>query len=531
MIKESFGRRLEYAIRTIYPCTVCLLLSLLFRWGGDITFLSYVVSVVAASRHFGKWQLNAWGISYSCLIGAALGTIIGLTTANSAVLAVCLFVGIMWVDRCSAFDALSRVLTLVCVILGALFPSLSNNEVTGVKSFVTLLMIMYIPFAVIGFTLLFPFPSLAADVAKKSMGNLCKNLNRVVQTQTKAYCNNELMEFYLSDAENIIDEFLLPELESMEELIPFIEYEAVVFNSLIHLAPSLRHFISTSRSILIHANLQRNLIRKSVGNTTHAVFLYHLEPALHDISADIKRALTVASRHIESNNRTYVDEYYETFGFISSLVLQSLCELLQASGSGRGGWSSIRHYALGVWAASTAVPWPWRGHSEVDAFAFSHRRHAPARLSRSSADDVVYTAVGRDVAIGAPENRDEDGDLESGIGLELGLGLGPTDDNIGGGTHEFDDLIACMEVKKANLLYGYHCLRQVFIYREYHRWAHFHESFSVGVVSEHDRCCGSHQVFINADSVLNSHSPLEDLEVLGSRVAHDNSSLGLLNLG
>lgn len=563
MIRESIGRRLEYAIRTVYPCTVCLLLSLLFSWGGKLTFLSVILSVVGAVRHFGRWQLNAWGILNSCLIGAVLGTIIGLITGNTIALSICLFVAIIWVDRCSAFQPLSRVLTLVAVILGAVFPSMSNNQVIGIKSFITLLMIMYIPFAVIGFTLLFPFPSLAADAAKKSVGNICKYVDRIVRTQAKAYCNIDLREFYLSDVENIIDEFLYPEIELLEELIPFIEYEAIVFPSLVHLAPSLRYLITIVRSVLIHANLQRSLIRKSVENATHLVFLYHLEPVLHSISTDIRQALDMVATHIVSNNRTCIDDYWDACNCTAVSIARQFNECLMNFGSIRDAfnWPSIRYHILRMWVVSV----PWRGRREVDAFAFNHIRRTTARLNSNSkifnvngVDNVTYTAA---------VDIDARADSLSGVELELGMGqrddAGPIPSPVAGAVmspqdtassnlQRYGKLVSEMEAKKTSLLYGYHCLRQIFIFGEYYRWAHFNESFSdatatdgelganensgplnTGPKRNRSRAFSSHLIGIDGDctSVLHTHSSVADLQVLGDRVASDNHSLGLLNLG
>jgi hypothetical protein len=505
--------------------------------------LSYVVSVVAAVRHFGKWQQNAWGILYSCCIGAALGTLIGLATGERAVLAICLFMGIMWVDRCSAFDAISRVLSLLLVILGALFPTLSNNEVMGVKSFITLLLIMYIPFAAIGVTLLFPFPALAADDAKRSVGRVCGLVDRLVRAQTQAYCNLDLREFYLSDAETTVDELLLPEIELLEELTPLIEYEAVVFPSLRHLAPSIRFLIGIVRSILVHANLQRNLIRKSVDNATHAVFLYHLEPVLDSISTDIGQALSTVCVHVRDANRTCVDVYYESCGQAAALVLAQLhdcCRLLL------GSWSLTMYSGLdlGVWAAtaSASVAWPWRGRREVDAFAVRHRRRVPERLSSSrracttgaSTADVVYTAVD---SVGDAQSAatGTDVDLLSAIEMGHAVGAGAVAGNgVITGTVGFDALVAGMEVKKANLLYGYHTLRQVFVYREYHLWPHYHSSYCQhsGPAGGSFRAARHLGIGVGCgESVLNGQSPVADLEVLGSRVAFDNNALGLLNLG
>lgn len=83
--------------------------------------------------------------------------------------------------------------------LGALWPKLSNGLVIGLAPFQYIVLIVCIPYAITGATLLFPRLTLASFAAQHKVSTVCETLNSAVSALVRGFCAADHADLYTAE--------------------------------------------------------------------------------------------------------------------------------------------------------------------------------------------------------------------------------------------------------------------------------------------------------------------------------------------
>ena len=197
-LSATAKRKFVLSIRTAYTVLLCITLTYYLDFGSSGAYLAPIYSAISGgSLYVGQWQGDMWRSVYATPICGGIGVIIGLVSAEIIPLQLILqFIALTWMNRISAWDRLPKVIGGVSMILGVLWPSVSNGYLTGRVAITYIIMIHYIPYLITGITLFFPYISLATYAAQKKVDDVCIKLNSASVALTRAFCATDYVDLY-----------------------------------------------------------------------------------------------------------------------------------------------------------------------------------------------------------------------------------------------------------------------------------------------------------------------------------------------
>ena len=197
-LSATARRKFLLSIRTAYTVLICITLTYYLDFGASGAYLAPIYSAISGgSLYVGQWQGDLWRSVYATPICGGIGVIIGMLSYHIVPLQLIMkFIAINWMNRISAWDRLPKVIGGVSMILGVLWPSVSNGHLTGRVAFTYIIMIHYIPYIITGVTLCFPYVSLATYAAQKKVDDVCTKLNSATVALTRAFCATDYVDLY-----------------------------------------------------------------------------------------------------------------------------------------------------------------------------------------------------------------------------------------------------------------------------------------------------------------------------------------------
>ena len=112
--------------------------------------------------------------------------------------------GMTLINRVSVWERLSKVIGGVCYLLGVMWPTVLNEQISPSSAMQQLMMIMMVPWLITGVCLLFPFPSLAAYAAQRKVESVCKKLNAALTATNAAFCATDYADLYTTHATHLL---------------------------------------------------------------------------------------------------------------------------------------------------------------------------------------------------------------------------------------------------------------------------------------------------------------------------------------
>lgn len=285
-LSKSTKDRLYFAIRTVLPSTICILLMTYsgFQWGA-LSYLSSIFAVIFSVMHLGRWQINCWYIMWSCFTGSLWGVIVGSTYQNAALHIVLFFLTTLWIDRCKILKQAPKTIMFIVFVISSLGPFLGAST-SGGQALLGLMLLIGIPMTVVGIVTLFPYPVLGANDAKNIVRNLRTLVKRVTTAQILAFVHYDYVDVYNAEVDSIICD-IRKEISLLTPLVEVVTYEAMIFTSLKPLVPFLCTFIKAITTLLVHILGQSQMLKMIISNLTHMSYVNHLEASLHGIRKDI----------------------------------------------------------------------------------------------------------------------------------------------------------------------------------------------------------------------------------------------------
>ncbi|RYH30274.1 hypothetical protein EON65_05730 [archaeon] len=285
--------QIKFSLRTAWSVFLTIMLMKWWEWSPIALYLSPVITIIASSMYFGLWQENFFNMSYGVIIGTAIGVLIGLAYKITPLHIVLIFVALTWINRMPQWDRLTQILSSLSMMLGAVWPFLTDGSVMGLNSFAIVLSINFIPYLITGFSLLFPRLALATYHARFQALLVCRKLS----SMTVAIYDDVdicLAEFDQHHSEVVAD------LAALKSLARHVDYERIVFRSVQHLPASLMVFIEISELIVQELLGIRDMMKKISFNTTHSKFASHLKPFLVDLAVEMEISLSMVGEHFDS---------------------------------------------------------------------------------------------------------------------------------------------------------------------------------------------------------------------------------------
>jgi hypothetical protein len=313
-------RRLQFACRTSYSVLLCWLLSGCWSWAGPLTYLSLAISIISATMYFGLWQSNTWKIMYSSFFGSFSGAVVSLTWPSPALFVLLFFLGIVALNKISLWDQFAKIIGGLCFVISAL--SQASQPQSPVAVFGAVMLVVNIPAAITGITLLAPIPNLAATscvwrvrivqtavlpceltmLRPPQVNEVSLKLGEALALHLQAFCEPEYTELYESEAAMLASR-CQDLLSALPSLAAHAEQEACLFPSLGGLAAAVRAFAAGAASVLVEAQCMRDAHSRIVANTTHAKYVAALEGSLREHLSLVRSLLALYAEAISSYPR------------------------------------------------------------------------------------------------------------------------------------------------------------------------------------------------------------------------------------
>lgn len=94
---------------------------------------------------------------------------------------------------------LLNVFILLFPVVGTLWPTLSRGVIIGLEPFKYVVLIVCIPYAITGVTLLFPRLTLASFAAEDKVSKICTTLNSAVSALVRGFCAADYADLYTAE--------------------------------------------------------------------------------------------------------------------------------------------------------------------------------------------------------------------------------------------------------------------------------------------------------------------------------------------
>ena len=213
-----------------------LLFSLLalqaWSWG-SLSFLSPVLSVLTATKYMGELQTVYWSVVYSTVLCSPLGVVMGYTWEYKYLQLLCVFLGILIINKCESWTPLAKVFGALCYMLGVLLPTVTGGDSTknSLQVCIQLILVTNVPILITGVSLLLPQPMLSLDKCQEVVASLCNKLSITTDSLVDAFLFPDQADLYSSMANQyMIEAGAL--LDSLRQLQSTLKKESFLFSSL-----------------------------------------------------------------------------------------------------------------------------------------------------------------------------------------------------------------------------------------------------------------------------------------------------------
>ena len=230
LVNLTSSRRVLLAIKTAYTTAITLILVAndSIRWAGEYTYVAALIANSASVYTFGEWQVLTWGILYSTIIAAFMSSISSLVYNQKSLLLILLFIGLIWINRNSLWTPKAKAFGCISYLLGTVFPILTNGDFIGMKCFIAVIGIILIPVGVTGFTLLFPYTSLALPEFAKTAITISEDMTKLFAIITKSFQSKDFSDLYIAEA-NLLYKKIQTKIKYLQTLSPAAEAEVQLF--------------------------------------------------------------------------------------------------------------------------------------------------------------------------------------------------------------------------------------------------------------------------------------------------------------
>lgn len=225
--------------------------------------------------------------------------IVGLCWNNFPLQIIVLFLCLVWVNKCSSFEQLSKVIGGLVVVLGGLWSTLTNGQISGFRAFISLVRLVCLPYALTGLTLLLPYPSLATDRAISVCASISTSTTTAMRILVKSFCSTDYTDLYASQLEGCLQDMQVA-VSELEQLLPLCECECMVFTSLKKRFPSLKRFCDISAKLIFELENIRD-IRVKILNEVQAEFVSYLQADMVLIIDNLSKMIEIFVKELEND--------------------------------------------------------------------------------------------------------------------------------------------------------------------------------------------------------------------------------------
>ena len=329
-------RRLELGFRSAYSSALCLLLLNFVSFGGALTYIAPVLSVISNPLFVGHWLDTMWQVTYSAVIGSISGTLIAYSwTVDINLMLFLLFIALTAINRVSCWERVPKVIGSLTCMLSAVFPSITDGETIGATCLMYMLGMSIIPYALTGISLLFPLPKLASTTALKQVTLITRNFRRIVQYLTIGFNSSESIDLYSTEADYLFKETELI-LDDLQVLCRYVANESIYLSSKTSrtLPSALSEFVALYVQLLEELRgIQRMLLRIPM-NHTQTTFARHMKESLQAYTNNVCDILQLICDYLHSLDRYKYTTFTTLYLYLCScLPHRSTAPLLSAPSS------------------------------------------------------------------------------------------------------------------------------------------------------------------------------------------------------
>lgn len=244
--------------------------------------------------------MNFYKVIIATVVGGGLGILIGYSYETKPLQLVLFFIASSWVNKMPGWDRSSMVLGTLAMILGSVWPNLTDGQVLGRKAFQSILAIQLVPYIITGFSILFPKPGLATYAARAQVVVVCRKLSLMTSSTVNAFKSYDYLDLHCAEFDQWLTD-VRAELAMLRQLQVYIDYERMIFWNVANFPAALSIFIDIAELLIQELIGLQTMVKSITYNHTQEIFVEVLTPVLVEMNEEMEIALTL------------VGEYFETF--------------------------------------------------------------------------------------------------------------------------------------------------------------------------------------------------------------------------
>jgi hypothetical protein len=290
-LPSKIAWQVEYALRTSYATAASFYFIYYFDWG-PLTSISPVFAALATTMYVGVWQRSYWSVLFSSTVGGVVGTLVGFTYTHPLLQIFLIFWYILWLGKCILLTPIGKTFGGVIFVLGALYPTVTEGETTGIPLLITIILTANIPYLLTGLTLLFPFPRFSYSPSQQAIELLSDRYSRLLCDYVDGYCNSEESDLFLSLAQGHLNE-AKQLLQSLIDLSVNLETECYLFPDLKPYSDNLKQLIPFFRRIHDGFTTMGTTLPDIIRNETHAMHIKVMKTTLRQTALEFRRVVMI----------------------------------------------------------------------------------------------------------------------------------------------------------------------------------------------------------------------------------------------
>lgn len=190
------------------------------------------------------------------------------------------------------------------LVLGCLFPLITDGKIVGFESFTRIIAIINIPWFITGFTLIFPSPSLAVDELSRKSVKVAEAMNKVFVALIKSFCVSDFADLYLAEASSLCNE-INSNLQEISKLLPFAEAETKILTGYQPRYKTLLNFCDLNNKLFVEFRGLISICTRLINDRNQAVYVTELTEPLLDINEKVEEMYIMMVSLIETEKALY----------------------------------------------------------------------------------------------------------------------------------------------------------------------------------------------------------------------------------
>eukprot|EP01033_Poteriospumella_lacustris_P006124 gene6124-4399_t len=239
-----------------------------WKWSSVTVHVSAVLSIISSVLYFGWWMMNFYKVIIATVVGGGLGILIGYSYETKPLQLVLFFIASSWVNKMPGWDRSSMVLGTLAMILGSVWPNLTDGQVLGRKAFQSILAIQL--------------------------------LSLMTSSTVNAFKSYDYLDLHCAEFDQWLTD-VRAELAMLRQLQVYIDYERMIFWNVANFPAALSIFIDIAELLIQELIGLQTMVKSITYNHTQEIFVEVLTPVLVEMNEEMEIALTL------------VGEYFETF--------------------------------------------------------------------------------------------------------------------------------------------------------------------------------------------------------------------------